>query len=135
MLLFCPQTSLKSLCSMKIVAENGTAWFPLASLAGKLGTCTSDCRGKEHGQEEFRTYRISIKLDRYLCINTPNTHLCTFGKVGNCDFEWFQDCHCSGSCVIQNVSHTCLQKMWLCCRLGNRDSNLPKSSCFTTQEH
>lgn len=117
---------------MKIVAENGTVWLPLASLAGKLGTCTSDWREKEHGQEEVRTYRISLKLERDLWINTPNANLCAFGEVSDCDFEWLQDCHGSGSRVIQKVPHTCLQKMWLCRRLGNCDSNLPKVSRFTT---
>lgn len=41
-----PLTSLKSLCSMKIVLVNGTMWLPLASLAGKSGTFTSDWRKK-----------------------------------------------------------------------------------------
>lgn len=39
-----PLTSLKSLFSMKIVAENGITWLPLATSAGKSGTLNSDWR-------------------------------------------------------------------------------------------
>lgn len=42
--IFTALTSLKSLCSMKIVLVNGTVWLPLASLAGKSGTFTSGWR-------------------------------------------------------------------------------------------
>lgn len=124
------QTSLKSLCSMKMVAENGTMWLPLASLAGKFGTCTSDWGGKEHQQEGLKYTRLW-----YSHTNTSDTNLWAFRKVCNCDFEWLQDRHGSGSCFIQKVPHTRLQKMWLRRRLGNCYSNLPKMSCFTTQQY
>lgn len=81
---------------------------------------------------EYTEYLLTTTW--YTCTNTSNTNLWVFGKVGYYDFEWFQDCHGSGSCVIQKVPHACLQKMWLCRRLGNCDSNLPKMSCFATQQ-
>lgn len=119
---------------MKIVAENGTMWLPLASLAGKFGTCT-DWRWKEHQQEGLKYTEYLPTRVRYSQTNTSDTNLWASGKVRNCDFEWLQDRHNSGSCFIQKVPHTRLQKMWLRRRLGNCYSNLPKMSCFTTQQH
>lgn len=57
--IFTALTSLKSLCSIKIVLVNGTMWLPLASLAGKSGTFTSDWRKKG-----TKTGRLSAESNR-----------------------------------------------------------------------
>lgn len=119
---------------MKIVAENGTMWLPLASLAGKFGTCTSGWRGQEHQQEGLKYTECLLTRVWYSHTNTSDTNLWACRKVRNSDFEWLQDRHGSGSCFIQKVPHTRLQKMWLRRRLGNCYSNLPKMSFFTTQQ-
>lgn len=89
----------------------------------------------EGGKKEGLKYTECL-LTRvwYSHTNTSDTNLWALGKVRNCDFQWLQDRHGSGSCFIQKVPHTRLQKMWLRRRLGNCYSNLPKMSCFTTQQ-
>lgn len=61
-LFFSSLTSLKSLCSMKIVRVNGTVWLPLASLAGKSGTRTSDWERRGRRQKESAPMMLNNTL-------------------------------------------------------------------------
>lgn len=126
-------TSLKSLCSMKIVLVNGTTWLPLASLAGKSGTRTTDCRRAIVGIRIYKIFRVP-QLQCNVCGFTSCTNLCVLRQVSYGDFEWFQYSHGSGCWVVKEIPHTRLQKVGLCRCLGNCDSDLPEDAiyCYKT---
>lgn len=118
---------------MKIVVVNGTTWLPLASLAGKSGTRTSDCRRRGQKQESdyaryFESNSNSVMCN--VCGFMSCTNLWVLRKVSYGDFKWFQYSHDSGCWVVQKVPHTRLQKVGLCRCLGNCDSHLPEDVTY-----
>lgn len=129
-----PHTSLKSLCSMKIVLVNGTMWLPLASLAGKSGTFTSDWRRgrREEDSVQNQMERILQALRQQQCRVFGFSRLCpnlsTCRKVSYGDFEWFQYSHGSGCRLVQDVPDAGLKEVGLCRSLGNRHPHLQEDA-------